>query len=88
MTADPDWYWTGPRDRLPLPFVGVVDPRFRMAPFRPGFALYHLVNLETGIPLYRTCATETEITQANSNLRMRGLASRFVPETEVTAQAA
>lgn len=44
-----------------------------------GFAAYQLVNVETGSTLYQTVATEAEILQANANLRLRGLTSRYVP---------
>lgn len=44
-----------------------------------GFAAYQLVNVDTGIALYQTTATEAEILMANQNLRLRGLASRYVP---------
>lgn len=44
-----------------------------------GFAAYQLMQVETGIPLYTTCATEQEILRANANLRDRGLTARFVP---------
>jgi hypothetical protein len=43
------------------------------------FALYDLYNTETGVSLYRTYATQTEILAANANLRDRGLISRFYP---------
>lgn len=43
-----------------------------------GFAAYQLMQIDTGIPLYTTCATQHEILLANANLRNRGLASRFV----------
>lgn len=42
------------------------------------FAVYQLMQVDTGIPLYTTCATEQEILEANANLRNRGLSSRFV----------
>lgn len=58
-----------------------------MAPFKPGFAAFQLINLETGIPLYRTCATEDEILEANRNLRARGLPSRFIALATAAAQA-
>lgn len=44
-----------------------------------GFAAYQLINVDTGVSLYQTTATETEILQANANLKMRGLSSRYVP---------
>jgi hypothetical protein len=44
-----------------------------------GFAAYQLVNVDTGITLYQTIATEAEILAANHNLRARGLTSRYVP---------
>ena len=43
-----------------------------------GFAVYQLMQIDTGIPLYSTCATEDEILEANANLRNRGVSSRFV----------
>lgn len=49
------------------------------------FAAYELMHIETGIPLYSTCATEQEILQANANLRNRGVPSRFVPAGSFTA---
>lgn len=45
-----------------------------------GFAAYQLVQVDTGVALYRTIATEAEIHTANHNLRHRGVASRFVPD--------
>lgn len=45
----------------------------------PAFALYDLYNTVTGIPLYSTYATFSEITDANANLRARGLISRYYP---------
>ena len=45
-----------------------------------GLAAYQLVQVDTGIPLYRTIATEAEILTANHNLRHRGVPSRFVPD--------
>ena len=44
-----------------------------------GFAAYELMQVETGIPLYTTCATEQEILRANNNLRERGFSFRFIP---------
>lgn len=44
-----------------------------------GFAAYQLINIETGIALYQTTATQSEILKANTNLKSRGLASRYVP---------
>ncbi len=43
-----------------------------------GLAAYELMQVETGIPLYTTCATEQEILKANTNLRNRGLSFRYV----------
>ena len=37
----------------------------------PAFAAYDLFNVTTGIALYRTFATPTEILAANDNLRNR-----------------
>lgn len=45
-----------------------------------GFAAYQLIQVDTGIALYRTIATQDEILTANHNLRHRGVPSRFVPE--------
>lgn len=44
-----------------------------------GLAAYELMQVETGVSLYTTCATEQEILKANTNLRNRGLSIRFVP---------
>lgn len=44
-----------------------------------GFAAYQLIQIDTGMALYRTIATRDEILEANHNLRARGIASRFVP---------
>jgi hypothetical protein len=44
-----------------------------------GFAAYELVQVDTGVTLYRTFATFIEIQKANANLRKRGLASRYYP---------
>lgn len=44
-----------------------------------GFAAYELVNVATGIALYQTFATETEIIKANRNLRDRGNENRYYP---------
>lgn len=43
----------------------------------PNFAVYELIQVDTGIALYYTTATEEEIIEANSNLKARDLASRF-----------
>lgn len=45
-----------------------------------GFAVYELMNVETGTCLYKTCATETEIVQANSNLSRTTLSYRYYKE--------
>lgn len=44
-----------------------------------GFAAYQLINIHTGIALYQTTATEHEILEANTNLRLRGLPHRYYP---------
>lgn len=44
-----------------------------------GFAAYELIQVHTGQALYRTCATPSEIQQANANLRKRSIPSRFYP---------
>ena len=44
-----------------------------------GLAAYEFVQVDTGIPLYTTFATATEILKANDNLRSRGFTSRFFP---------
>lgn len=44
-----------------------------------GFAAFELVQIDTGISLYSTHATETEILRANACLKARGITSRFVP---------
>ena len=45
----------------------------------PAFAAYDLFNVTTGIALYRTFATPTEILAANDNLRNRGCPSLYYP---------
>lgn len=42
-------------------------------------AYYDLCNPTTGTILYRTCATTTEILQANARLRDSGIPSRYYP---------
>jgi hypothetical protein len=44
-----------------------------------GFAAYEFMQIETGVALYSTFATQAEILKANANLRRRGCSSRFVP---------
>lgn len=44
-----------------------------------GLAAYVFMQIDTGIPLYTTCATADEILRANENLRARGLNHRYVP---------
>ena len=43
------------------------------------FAAFELVQIDTGVSLYSTHATETEILHANACLKARGITSRFVP---------
>lgn len=43
----------------------------------PGYRQFELVNVETGMKLYSTCATFDEVTAANDNLRKRTLNYRF-----------
>lgn len=45
----------------------------------PAFAFYELCNTATGAVLYRTCASATEILEANARLRHWGLTSRYYP---------
>lgn len=45
----------------------------------PSFAVYELVQVDTGVPLYQTHAQAHEIQTANDNLRRSGLSSRFFP---------
>jgi hypothetical protein len=45
----------------------------------PGFAAYQLIHVDTGVALYRTCATADEILHANDNLRRSGITYRFFP---------
>ena len=42
-------------------------------------AFYELCNPATGTVLYRTCASATEILQANARLRDSGILSRYYP---------
>ena len=42
------------------------------------FAVYQLKNMITGQSLYNTTATEAEIRQANLNLSIQQLSTRFV----------
>lgn len=53
-----------------------------MASTMDGFAAYEryeLIRVDTGIPLYSTCATRDEIIQANVNLKNKNIPSRFYP---------
>lgn len=43
-----------------------------------GFAAYEFVQIDTGMPLYTTHATQAEILKANANLRNSGCNNRFV----------
>ena len=43
------------------------------------FAAYELVQIDTGIPLYTTTATPSEIIEANANLKARHCTSRYYP---------
>jgi hypothetical protein len=44
-----------------------------------GFAAYEFIQVDTGIALYTTFATATEILKANDNLRTQGFSSRYFP---------
>lgn len=43
-----------------------------------GFAAYALTQIETGVSLYTTVATQDEILKANANLRHIGCTNRYV----------
>lgn len=43
-----------------------------------GFAAYQLVQIDTGIALYTTHATQSEILEANANLRNNGYSTRYI----------
>ena len=43
-----------------------------------GFAAYEFMQIDTGVPLYTTFATQSEILKANANLRNSGCSNRFV----------
>lgn len=45
-----------------------------------GYAVYEMMQVTTGIPLYSTTATFEEILQANRNLQANGLGYRFFPK--------
>jgi len=45
----------------------------------PDFAVYELIQLDTGVSLYPTTATKKEILEANNNLKAKGLSSRYFP---------
>lgn len=51
-----------------------------MALVMNGFAVYELMNVETGTCLYKTYATENEIVQANQNLSKTHLMYRYFKE--------
>lgn len=42
-----------------------------------GYAVYEMMQVTTGVPLYCTCATQEEILQANRNLKAKGETYRF-----------
>lgn len=44
-----------------------------------GFAAYTLTQLDTGMSLYTTIATQEEILHANNNLKQSGQTVRFFP---------
>ena len=50
-----------------------------------GFAAYELINIHTGMSLYTTCATASEILQANANLKQRQLDMRYFLEGTFSA---
>jgi hypothetical protein len=58
--------------------AGFAPLMFMDAPML-GFAAYELVQVDTGVTLYKTFATFLEIQVANANLRKHGLTSRFYP---------
>lgn len=45
-----------------------------------GYAVYEMMQVTTGIPLYSTTATQEEILKANRNLKAQGLSYRFFPK--------
>ena len=47
------------------------------SPIGSGFAAYTLLQLDTGMPLYTTTATQEEILNANHNLKNAGESVRF-----------
>lgn len=42
-----------------------------------GYAVYEMMQVTTGIPLYCTYATQEEILNANRNLQAEGMSYRF-----------
>lgn len=44
-----------------------------------GFAAFEFIQIDTGVALYTTFATQAEILKANANLRNRGCSNRYVP---------
>lgn len=44
----------------------------------PNYAQYKFVNLETGVCLYTTTATESEIADANARLEATSQTTRFI----------
>lgn len=44
-----------------------------------GLSAYEFIQVDTGIALYTTFATATEILKANDNLRSHGFSNRFFP---------
>ena len=50
-----------------------------MPRFAASYAPYELVQVDTGMSLYSTCATASEILYANANLRRAGNSCRFFP---------
>jgi hypothetical protein len=49
-----------------------------------GFAVYVLLQMETGVPLYSTTALPEEITAANASLEAYGNSCRFVPKSSLS----
>jgi len=69
------------RDRQPGQVVlrTTNTPLLLMDYAMAGFAAYEFMQIDTGIALYSTFATQAEILKANANLRNNGSTNRFVP---------
>jgi len=48
-----------------------------------GFAVYVLLQVDTGVSLYSTIALPEEITAANASLKAYGNTCRFVPKSSL-----